>query len=87
MITYVLKDEDCYAEASVTKDGNIMVLPFGYIKLSLNPEIVAEKFKTKIDSDTRKLLTTTMVDNLSEAAELITGTADDSLWRKKITFV
>lgn len=87
IVTYILKDEDCYAEASLMKDGKIMVLPFGYIKLSLNPDTVAEQFKTKIDSDTRKLMTTTIVDNFSQAAELITGQPNDSLWRKKITFV
>ena len=34
IVTYVLKDEDCYAEATINKDGKVMILPFGYIKLS-----------------------------------------------------
>lgn len=86
LLTYIIKEEDCYAEAIQTNNGKYMVLPYGYISTKLDPKFVSEQYNISID-DNRKLLTSKDFDNLSDAAKLITGVADEKLWKVSIKHI
>ena len=84
VVVYVLHDKDCYVEASpIHGSDEFMIIPYGYIKMSVNVDDLPEEYRDKIDNRTKKIIKGFVVSGLEEASLLITGSKDIK-WTKKI---
>ena len=79
-----MHDKDCYVEASpIHGSDEFMIIPYGYIKTSVNVDDLPEEYRDKIDNRTKKIIKGFVVSGLEEASLLITGSKDIK-WTKKI---
>ena len=84
IVTYVLHDSDCYVEATPLNEcGKFMIIPYGYVKTTVNVEDLPEEYRDKIDNNTKKIIKGFVVSDLEEASMIATGSRDVK-WTKKI---
>ena len=89
LIRYVVERDDCRATAIIHND-KVMVLPGAIISPDADLDILAQQPETsdiyeRVNKETRTLIREVLFDDFSQAALLVSGKKNDSIWKQQMT--